>query len=148
MRSGLLFEIEAELAEIVSIGDTGTGERRMIGISGGRFAGPELSGRILPGGADWQLVRGDGITEIEARYLLETDDGVRLQVRSDGVRHGPAEVMAALARGEAVDPARYYFRTCMRFEASGRLAWLNGVLAVAAGERRARAVRLVVQRVL
>lgn len=148
MRSELLFEIEAELAEIVSIGDTGKGDRRMVGIAGGRFAGPRLSGRILPGGADWQLVRADGIAEIEARYILETEDGLRVQVRSEGVRHGPPEVMAALARGETPDPSLYYFRTCMRFEATGRLAWLNGTLAVAEGERLPLAVRLTAWRVL
>lgn len=142
-----LFDVQVDLDEILSLGDTGKGERRMVGIRGGRFAGAELRGVVLPGGADWQLVRADGIAEIEARYVLETDRGERIQVRSEGVRHGPADVMARLARGEEVDPAQYYFRTALRFEAAAPLAWLNGILAVGFGERRAQQVRLSVARV-
>ena len=87
----------------------------MIDILGGRIDGPRLQGRILPG-ADWQIVRPDGVTDLQARYGIETDHGTRVLVTSDGLRHGPPEVLAALARGEAVDPSRYYFRTLMRFE--------------------------------
>ena len=87
----------------------------MIDILGGRVDGPRLKGRILPG-ADWQIVRPDGAADLQARYGIETDHGARVLVTSDGLRHGPPEVIAALARGEAVDPSRYYFRTLMRFE--------------------------------
>ncbi len=149
MQSEPLFTVEVTLAAPVSVGDTGRGERRMVGITGGRFAGPAAAGRVLPGGADWQLLRRDGIAEIEARYLLETDDGIRVQVRSEGVRHGPPAVMDALARGEAPDPASYYFRTALRFEApDGALGWLNGALAFGIGERLPDLVRLQVHRVL
>src|SRR5262245_36591867 len=78
-----------------------------VDILGGRVEGPRLKGRILPG-ADWQIVRPDGVTDLEARYAIETDRGTRVLVRSDGLRHGPPEVIAALARGEAVEPSRYY----------------------------------------
>lgn len=149
MRSEILFEAHVEVGEILSMGDTGKGDRRVIAITGGSFSGSGMTGRILPGGADWQLVRHDGIAEIEARYVLETDDGIRIQIRSEGVRHGPPAVMAALARGETPDPESYYFRTALRFEApAGRLAWLNGVIGFAVAERLPRGVRFAAYRVL
>ena len=84
--------------------------------------GARLNGRILPGGADWQIIRTDGVADLKARYTIETEAGARILVPSDGLRHGPPEVIARLARGETVDPSLYYFRTAMRFETarSGR----------------------------
>ena len=111
-----IFTIEAELAPVLNLGRTPLGERRIIGILGGTVSGRKLSGRVLPGGADWQVVRADGAADISARYTIETDAGARILVSSDGVRHGPPEVLAALMRGEPVDPGSYYFRTAMRFE--------------------------------
>jgi hypothetical protein len=120
----------------------------VIDILGGRVEGPRLKGRILPG-ADWQLVRPDGIADLTARYGIETDDGGRILVRSDGLRHGPPDVIAALGRGEPVDPSRYYFRTVMRFETvEPALAWLNRILALATGAREKFAVRLAVYEIL
>lgn len=143
-----LMHIEAELAEITELGKTSEGQRRMIGIVGGTFSG-RIQGRLLPGGADWQLIRNDGIADISARYPLETDSGARIEVRSDGYRHGPPDVIARLGRGEDVDPASYYFRTMMRFEtADPGLSWLNGILAFAKGRRRAKQVILDVFEVL
>ena len=111
--------------------------------------GPRLQGKILPGGADWQIIRADGAADIQARYTIETATGGRILVDSAGLRHGPPEVLAALARGEAVDPASYYFRTVMRFETSDpEAAWLNRILAIARGQREALAVRLDVFEVL
>jgi len=98
--------------------------------------GPLLTGAILPGGADWQVIREDGTAVLEARYTIRTDDGALIYVRNDGYRHGPADVMAALARGESVDPALYYFRTTPRFETGApRFAWLNRTLALCSGVR-------------
>ena len=143
-----IFTIHADLADVRQFGTTPYGERRVVDILGGRVAGPRLNGRILPG-ADWQIVRPDGVTDVQARYAIETDSGARILVTSDGLRHGPAEVLAALARGEAVDPARYYFRTVMRFEtADPALAWLNRILALATGARERLAVRLDVYEVV
>ena len=89
------------------------------------------------------------MADIAARYVLETDAGARIEVRSEGYRHGPPEAIARLARGEPVAAHEYYFRTAMRFEtASAELAWLNGMLGMAWGERLARAVRLRVLEVL
>jgi hypothetical protein len=138
-----LFDARVELAEVVSLGQTPLGERRVINITGGTFKGDRLHGRVRPGGADWQLVRADGAADLDARYTLETATGALLQVRSQGLRHGPPEILARLAAGEAVDPARYYFRTVLRFETSAtELDGLNRVIAVAHGARLPRAVQL------
>ncbi len=86
-----------------------------LGIEGGKFEGPRLRGTVLDGG-DWTLLRPDGVLELDLRVTLRTDDGALIQMSSFGLRHGPPEVLAALAKGETVDPARYYFRTTPRFE--------------------------------
>jgi hypothetical protein len=143
-----IFTISAELEGITSLGRTPYGERRVIGILGGSVRGPKLNGRIIPGGADWQIIRTDGAADIKARYIIETDDGARIMVNSEGLRHGPPEIMERLARGDNVDPAHYYFRTVMRFEtADAKFDWLNRILALARGRREARAVRLEVYEV-
>jgi Protein of unknown function (DUF3237) len=144
-----IFRIQAELADILQFGPTPLGERRVINILSGRVEGPRLKGRILPGGADWQLIRADGAADIKARYTIEAEGGGLILVSSEGLRHGPPAVMARLARGEAVDAKDYYFRTLMRFETGDpALAWLNRILAIARGAREARAVRLDVFEVL
>jgi len=118
------------------IGRTACGERRIIDILGGEVTGPRLAGRILPGGADWQVVRDDGTAVLEARYTIETGDGAYVYVQNLGYRHGPPEVLAAIARGEEVDPARYYFRTSPTFEtAAPALAWLNRTVVVCSAVR-------------
>ena len=143
-----IFTIHAELAPMLHFGRTPQGERRVIGILGGSVHGPKLNGRVLPGGADWQIVRGDGAADIQARYTIESEAGAKIMVRSDGLRHGPPDVIAKLARGESVDPALYYFRTVMRFEtAAPEVDWLNRILALARGQREANAVRLDVYEV-
>ena len=143
-----IFRIHCELATILDVGPAPFGHRRVVNILGGTIAGEKLSGRILPGGADWQIVAADGAADIHARYTAESDAGALIQVDSKGVRHGPPEVLARLAKGEDVDPSLYYFRTVMRFETSDpALAWLNRILALARGQRETRAVRLDVYEV-
>jgi hypothetical protein len=143
-----IFTIHAELEAIMNFGRTPYGERRVIGILGGSVRGPKLNGRILPGGADWQIVRSDGAADISARYTIETDAGARILVSSEGLRHGPPAVIERLARDDSVDPAQYYFRTVMRFEtADPSVDWLNRILALARGARAADAVRLDVYEV-
>ena len=143
-----IFTIHAELAPMLHFGRTPYGERRVIGILGGMVRGPKLSGRVLPGGADWQIVRGDGAADIQACYTIESEAGARILVSSDGLRHGPPAVLERLARGDNVDPALYYFRTVMRFEtADPSVDWLNRILALARGQREANAVRLDVYEV-
>jgi hypothetical protein len=117
------------------------GDRRIIPITGGRFSGPLLNGEILNNGADWQVVTGDGSTIVDTRYLLRMDDGSLVYLRTYGFRHGPADVLAQLAAGNDVDPARYYFRIQMLFEtASGSYDWLNRVIAVGSAIRLPEAV--------
>lgn len=140
-----LFRAEITLAEAQELGDTPLGRRRIIPITGGRFSGERLSGRVLPGGADWQVIRADGVADLDARYTLETSDGALIYVRNAGYRHGPAEVLKKLSAGESVDPALYYMRTTPRFETGdARYAWLNRIVCVATGARRPSAVELEV----
>lgn len=144
-----LFQVRAELADILHLGATPYGERRIIHILGGSVEGPRLKGTILPGGADWQIIRPDGAADIQARYTIQSESGGLVLVSSEGLRHGPPEVLAQLARGENVDPALYYFRTLMRFEtADPALDWMNRVLAIAHGARLRNAVKLDVFEVL
>jgi hypothetical protein len=138
-----LCKIEVALEPVRDLGETPLGRRRIIGISGGKFAGPRLSGRILPGGADWQVIRADGVACLDARYTLETNDGALIYVNNRGYRHGPRDVIERLARGEDVDPALYYMRATPWFETSApAYAWLNRAICVATGARRAAAVEL------
>jgi len=138
-----LMHMEVTLEPVRDLGDTPLGRRRIIGITGGTFSGPKLSGRVLPGGADWQVIRGDCVASLDARYTLETADGALIYVNNKGYRHGPKEVIERLARGEDVDPSFYYMRTTPRFETSAAAyAWLNRAVCVASGARRAAAVEL------
>ncbi len=140
-----LLRAEITLATPQELGETPHGRRRVIAITGGSFRGERLAGRVLPGGADWQLVRADGVAELDARYTLETVDRSLIYVRNFGYRHGPADVMRRLMAGDPVDPSLYYMRTTPRFETGAeRYRWLNGLICVASGARRAAAVELEV----
>ena len=148
MRLEPLLTAEITLAPPQELGDTPHGRRRVIAITGGRFRGEQLSGRVLPGGADWQLIRADGVAELDARYTLETEDRALIYVRNFGYRHGPADVIRRLTAGEPVDASLYYMRTTPRFETGAeRYRWLNGLICVASGARRAAAVELEVYEV-
>lgn len=112
------------------------GLRRLIPIAGGEVLGDGWRARILPGGADFQLLVNDRVAELDARYVMETDAGDRIYVENRAIRSGPAELIAKLVRGEAVDPAQIYFRCCPRFEtASPALAWISERLFVGSGAR-------------
>ena len=125
------------------IGAVLTGERRIIPITGGRFEGVKMRGEILSGGADWQIVAADGTALLEARYTLKTDDGALIYVENSGFRHGPPEVLAAIACGEQVDPTKYYFRTTPTFETGDKkYAWLNRIICVCSGVRTKEEVLL------
>jgi hypothetical protein len=144
----LLYTSRIDIAAPLDVGKGPHGQRRVINITSGAFSGPRLSGRILPGGADWQVIRSDGIAELDARYTLETDDGALIYITNWGLRHGPPGVIARLSAGDKVDPSEYYFRTTPVFETGApEYAWLNGIIAVAVGERRADAVIITVYEV-
>jgi hypothetical protein len=144
-----IYEANATLGAPISIGVTPDGARRIIPIVGGVVEGPLIRGELIGGGADWQLTRPDGVTVVDATYALKTTDGAIIQIRNRGLRHGPPEVMAALARGEEVDPSAYYFRSAPEFVApEGRYEWLNRSIFVCAGARYSRSIKLWVWRVI
>ena len=142
IESELLCTLSVEVGEVVSMGPGPVGERRRVDILGGTFEGPRIKGQVMPG-ADWQLLRQDGVLDLDARYALRVDGGGLVHVLSQGLRHGPPEIMAKLARGEDVDPSSYVFRSVMRFETGEpSLAFLNKTIAVAVAQRKARRVEL------
>ena len=140
-------KIVCEVGPLATLGAAPRGERRYVPLGGGTVQGPELNGRLIEGGVDWQLLRADGVLEIEAHYVLRLDDGALVEVGSSGLRHGPPEVMARLARGEAVPGDAYFFRTLIRFT-TGAERWkhLNATMAIARGTREASRVLLDVYR--
>jgi hypothetical protein len=120
-----------------------TGERRIVPVTGGTFEGSGIKGKVLPGGADYQLIHADGFTEVEAHYVLETDRGERVYVTNLGMRHAPPEVMAELNAGKLVDPAKVYFRTSPKFETDApRLQWMTRALFICTGERYPDGVKI------
>src|ERR1051326_763314 len=105
-----LFIFQIAVAPPNVIGATPGYDRRIGEITGGRFEGEQLRGKILTGGSDWQSLRNDGTTTINVRLVMQTDDGALVGMTYLGMRHGPKEVMDRLARGENVNPSEYYFR--------------------------------------
>ncbi|EDP65214.1 hypothetical protein BAL199_01669 [alpha proteobacterium BAL199] len=144
-----LCDLTVELDPVRELGTGRAGVRRIIPIVGGTVSGTRLSGRILNLGADWQTVFQDGVAELDARYAIETDDGALVEVANHGYRHGPAEVIDRLRRGEDCDPAEYYMRTTARLESGDpRYRWLNRMVFVGTGARLAAAVRITLYEVL
>jgi hypothetical protein len=148
-RLELIFAAQVTVDPPLNFGDVGKGTRRIVPITGGEFSGPKIRGKVLPGGADWQILRGDGVSELEARYTLQTDDGALINVRNLARRHGPPEVMAALAAGHAVEPGSYYFRGATFFETGDtRYGWITKCIVVCSGEREPAGVKLQFYKVL
>jgi hypothetical protein len=141
VRTRFAFEAHVLVAAPLVIGTATWGLRRVIPITGGTVKGPRLNGRVLAGGADWQVVRPDGVLDVEAKYTLEAEDGTQIMVTNKGMRHGPKDVIDRLTRGEVVDPSSYYFRTSAQFEvaATSPHAWLNRAIFIGVGERTATA---------
>jgi Protein of unknown function (DUF3237) len=145
-----VYEAQGALGAPIPIGDTVDGTRRIIPIfEGGRVEGPLIKGVMMGNAADWQVTRPDGVTVADAIYALKTDDGVIIQIRNKGLRHGPPDVMARLVAGEDVDPADYYFRTVPEFTAPhGKYDWMNKSIFICSGARHAASIKLWVWRVL
>jgi hypothetical protein len=133
----LLMTVQVNVGPVWNIGAVPLGVRRTALVTGGAFEGPRLRGTILPAGsADWLLLRQDGVLELDLRCTLKTDDGAVIAMNSFGLRHGPPDIIAALGRGETVDPSTYYFRTVPCFAtAHDTYAFLNRIVAVASGDR-------------
>jgi hypothetical protein len=144
-----LCDLAVDVGEIVTMEPGPLGERRIVAILGGKFEGPLMRGTVLPGGNDWQIVRDDGVLDVDARYALREERGGAIRVVSQGYRHGPPDVLAALGRGEEVDPSKYFFRSVLRFETGApELAFLNKTIAIAKAQRKARQVLLTAYKVL
>jgi Protein of unknown function (DUF3237) len=141
------FEVDAQLGPLEDHGVTRAGHRRVVPITGGRVSGL-FEAEILPGGADWQVVRADGAVEIDTRYSARTPAGEYVHFRTSGVRSGPPGILEALLRGEPVDPSGYYFRVAVHLETSApRLAVLEQSVFVASAIRAANTVRYTAYRV-
>jgi hypothetical protein len=141
------FDVVVHLGALEDHGMTRAGHRRVVPIVGGSVTGA-FEAELLPGGADWQIVRADGSIEVDARYSARTASGALVLLHATGVRSGEPHVLAALMRGEAVDASRYYFRTVVRIEtADGALAALQNTLFLAAAVREADRVTYTAYRV-
>lgn len=143
------FTIEVDISRPLTNGAGENGERKHIPITGGTVSGPELSGRVLPGGYDWLWQRPDGVAEINAYYSLEAEDGALIYVRNIGLRVALPETRAALQAGQSVDPEAYYFRAAPVFDApDGPHQWLRETLFVSRITPRAGGVAVDVFRCL
>jgi hypothetical protein len=132
-----VYRLEAELGAPLELGDVSQGQRRIVALTGGTFTGPELNGKLLAGAsADWQILLPDGTALGDIRYTLQTEGGALLYVQSRSVRHGSAEVLARLARGEDVDASEYTFRASTQIETAAQdLDWLNKGIFISVGAR-------------
>lgn len=130
------FELHAEVAPPLVVGDVAAGTRRIVQITGGTFEGPGFKGRVLPGGADWQIIHPDGFSELDTRYTIQTDTGQTVYVQNAGIRHAAPDIMKQLLAGQPVDPALVYFRTVAKFETSApELQWLTRAVFIGVGQR-------------
>ena len=131
------FSAKVTLDKLQDLGNTPHGHRRIVPITGGSFEGPAINGIVVPGGADWQIVRADGVIEVSAQYILQTDDGALIYVNNKGYRNASPEVSKRIANGELVDAKEYYFRTIPFFEtASAKYNYLNNHIFICSAERK------------
>jgi hypothetical protein len=143
-----VMKLRVELAAPVELGEIAGVSRRIVPITGGRFEGPLLRGEVLVGGADWQYIRVDGVSVLEARYALKTHDGNLITVVNRGYRHGPPNLAARIESGTHVSPSEYYFMSSPVFEtASPELQWMSRMVFVGQGERTRDCVLLSVWQV-
>ena len=144
----LALELHVQVGAPMEVGTVPRGRRRIIPILGGTFSGSGIKGTVLPGGADWQIVRADGFAELDTRYALRTDSGDLIYIQNAGVRHAPPDITARLLAGQDVDPALVYFRTIPTFEtAAPALQWLTRSIFIGMGERHPQEVVIRVWRV-
>ena len=144
----LAMTLTVQVGPPTELGEVPRGRRRIIPILGGTFEGPSVRGKVVPGGADWQIVRADGLAELDTRYLLQTDAGSLVYIQNAGIRHAPPDVTKKLLAGQPVDPSQVYFKTVPTFETSApELQWLTRSIFVGTGERRPTEVVIHVWRV-
>lgn len=143
-----VMHITAQIADPIELGEIHGAKRRVVPITGGSFEGPHLRGKILPGGADWQMMRPDGVLVVYARYTLQTDTGDLITVENRGFRHGKPDLAARIALGERVPPSEYYFMTAPVFETTApHLQWLTETVFVGPAEREKNRVIIAVWQV-
>lgn len=131
-----LFAIRLNVRKLQVIGEAPGGYRRVGVVFGGVFEGERLSGEVLDGGSDWQILRPDRVLTLDVRVVLKTNDGAMIGMTYHGLRHGPSDVLQRIDRGETVDPSDYYFRIAPIFEtAADNYAWLNRMLCIGVGHR-------------
>lgn len=136
IRTSHLLTLKLAVSGMQPVGETPAGNRRIGLVGGGTFEGPKLRGTVLPGGADWIIVRPDGVMALDVRIVLQTDDGAAIGLTYKGLRHGPAGVMEKVNAGQFVDPSEYYFRIAISFEtAAPKYAWLNKAFGIGTGSR-------------
>lgn len=144
-----LFTAYIEVGRPIEIGDVGIGYRRIIPIIGGSFEGARMRGKVLSGGADYQLIRKDGVTELSAHYTIETDNGVPIYVINRGYRHGSKEIVDKIFRGEDVPHDSYYFKTSPVFEVSNKnYDFLNRMMFIGEGVRKPTKVEVTFYQIL
>jgi hypothetical protein len=144
-----VFSLAIKVGTPIVAGETGHGLRRVIPILGGEVRGPSMQGTIFPYGADFQVIRANGFTELEAKYAFQMDDGAIVYIENIGIRFGPKEALDRIARGEIVDPALIYFRSVPKFETgSEKYRWLMENLFIGSGARHPDRVELDVHQVM
>src|ERR1700704_4685701 len=149
LKTKFVFSLAIKVGAPIVAGDTGHGVRRIIPILGGELSGEGINGTIFPFGADFQTIRPNGFTEVEAKYAIEMGDGAVVYIENVGIRFGPKEQLDRIARGETVDPALIYFRSVPRFETgSARYRWLMASLFIGVGARHPDRVVIDVHQVL
>ena len=149
LQTKFVFTITAEIADVTTAGDIGHGVRRIITITGGEVRGENVNGKVLPFGADFQIIRPNELIDLEAKYAFETDDGAVVYVEIKGIRFGPVELLKKLKRGEPVDPKLIYFRTVPKFETGAEnYRWLMEHIFIASAARHADRVVIDVHQVL
>ena len=149
LKTKYVFSLAIQVGKPVVAGDLGYGVRRVIPVLGGTVTGEGINGTIHQGGADFQIIRPDGFTELEAKYTFELDDGAVIYIANYGIRFGPKEALDRIARGEIVDPALIYFRSVPKFEtAHPKYRWLMQNLFIGVGARHPDRVELAVHQVL
>src|ERR1700748_1247588 len=148
LQTKYVFTITAEIGDVTSAGETGTGVRRIIPITGGEVKG-DIPGKVCPFGADFQIIRPNELIDLEARYAFETDDGAVIYVENKGIRFGPVDLLQKLKRGEPVVPRLIYFRTVPKFETGhANYRWLMEHIFVGSAARHADRVVIDVHMVL
>jgi hypothetical protein len=149
LQTKYVFSLAIKVGAPIVAGDHGHGVRRIIPILGGEVRGEGIKGTIFPVGADFQTIRPNGFTELEAKYAFEIDDGAVVYIENVGVRFGPKPLLDRIASGEIVDPALIYFRSVPKFETGAeKYRWLMENLFIGVGARHPDRVEIAVHQVL